>query len=131
MWTDNGGLKEVGEVMSRAVVAADEMETVGDIRTLMRANSLRSVPVLDPEGHPVGVVSVSDLIADDPEDEPISSVMTNDVFTIGSDNSVSQAAAMMLNNYVHHLVVVDDRMRTIGVVSAFDLLGEVADLADR
>ena len=131
MWADNGGLKEVAEVMTRAVVAADQMETLGQIRELMRSNALRSVPVLDPEGHPIGVVSLGDLIDDHTDDEPISVIMTKDVIVIGPENSVAEAASMMLLNYVHHLVVVDDRMQTIGVVSAFDLLGEVADLADR
>jgi CBS domain-containing protein len=131
MWDDDGGLKEVAEVMTRAVVAADQMETLGEIRELMSSNALRSVPVLDPEGHPVGVVSLGDLIDGHKDDALISAVMTKDVVMIGPENSVAEAASQMLLNYVHHLVVVDDRMRAIGVVSALDLLGEVAELADR
>lgn len=121
-------MKEVAEVMTRAVVAAGPTETVGEIRDLMRSNGLRSVPVLDATGHTMGVVSALDLIDGHADDDLIEAAMTNDVVAIGPENTVAQAATMMLANSVHHLVVVDDRMRALGVVSSFDLLEQIAEL---
>ena len=48
--------------------------------------------------------------------------------TVSATATVHEAAVDMMINYVHHLLVVDDAMHVIGLVSSFDLLGEVAEM---
>ncbi len=52
--------------------------------------------------------------------------MTDGVTTIGPDESLPEAASLMRNAYIHHLVVVDEE-QMVGVLSSFDLLGELAE----
>jgi CBS domain-containing protein len=52
----------VRDVMSRTVITAGETETFRDLARRMLGNHVSAVPVLDYEGHVVGVVSEADLL---------------------------------------------------------------------
>ena len=58
--------------------------------------------------------------------EGIVNAMSDNVTMIGADESLPEAAARMREAYIHHLVVVDDE-QMVGVLSTFDLLGEIAE----
>jgi len=49
-------------------------------------------------------------------------VMTAEVATVSPDNSVRQAAKLMLNHHVSGLPVIDDAGRLVGIISEGDLL---------
>ena len=51
----------VGSVMSRAIHGCAPNDDVEKAAELMRARQIRRVPVVDAEGHVVGVVSLSDF----------------------------------------------------------------------
>ena len=51
----------VGEVMSPALHSCKEDDSVEDVLAQMRERQIRRMPVLDAEGKPVGVVTLSDL----------------------------------------------------------------------
>jgi CBS domain-containing protein len=52
---------KVGEVMSKALFACEEDDTVESVLAVMRERQIRRMPVLNAEGRPLGVVALSDL----------------------------------------------------------------------
>lgn len=79
---------------------------------------ITAVPVLDEDHRPVGVVSLRDLV--DPKRR--GARVTVPVESIGRDTSIAEAARAMTDAEVHHLVVVDEDGRAVGMLSTLDLL---------
>ncbi len=112
---------KVEELMSGSVVTVQPHHSVAHVREKMTEKKLSNVPVVSPEGEPMGVVSASDLLAADKEGAPVSSIMTEKVYTIPQYEEVSIAARMMRNHKIHHLMVTSEQ-KIVGVISSFDLL---------
>jgi CBS domain-containing protein len=51
----------VREVMTTAVISVTPTSSFDEVARLLQANSVRALPVLDPAGHRLGVVSGADL----------------------------------------------------------------------
>ncbi len=123
-------MRTVEKVMSTTLISAGPNDLVGPVRDAMLDSGVHCLPVIDDSGGLVGIVSAWDLVEEYSPDEGIANAMTTNVLTIGPSALVEEAAAMMCDNFVHHLVVLDgnDREgeRVVGVVSSFDLLGELA-----
>ena len=112
---------KIHELMSTSVVTAQPHQSVEHVRGMLEKNHIGSVPVVDTNGHPVGVVSLSDLSHDLKPGSPIKTIMTDRVFTVAKYDDVSIAGRVMRNHKIHHVVVTDEG-RVIGILSAFDLL---------
>jgi CBS domain-containing protein len=136
---------------------------VHELEQLFLERRIHGAPVVDAESRLVGVVSQTDLLAwhyssghdgggfyDDDDRRldrdlrglrladirtaPVSEVMTPLVHAVRPDNTVAEAAARMIRHRIHRMVVVDERLHVLGIVSAMDLLRlvpGVAELADR
>ena len=72
-------------------------------------------------GQPVGIVSTTDLVASLKPGSPVSTIMTEKVYTVPQYDDVSIAARIMRNHKIHRVVVTHEQ-KVVGVVSAFDLL---------
>ena len=112
---------KVQEIMSGNVVTVQPHHTVAQIRERMAKKKLNNVPVVSPQGVPLGVVSATDLLAAERDGTPASRIMTEKVYTIPDYEEVSVAARMMRNHKIHHLMVTDEK-KVVGVISSFDLL---------
>jgi CBS domain-containing protein len=119
--------RTIDELMSDLLITASPDDEIAAIRSRMHDTGVHCVPVLDGDGHPLGVISSWDLVEESSAGARASTVMTKDVISVTADITVATAASEMIVNFVHHLVVVDEHMHVIGVLSSFDLLGEVAD----
>ena len=112
---------KVAELMSESVVTAEPHQSTEHIRKLLERNNISTVPVVDSDGQPVGIVSASDLAHDLKAGSPISNVMTTKVFVVPKYEDVSIAARVMRNHKIHHVVVTHEKT-VVGILSAFDLL---------
>ena len=112
---------KVNELMSTSVVTAEPHHSVEHVRAMLENNHISSVPVVDSEGVPVGVVSATDLAHDLKAGSPVSSIMTEKVYTVPAYDDVSTAARVMRNHKIHHLAVTHEK-KVVGILSAFDLL---------
>jgi len=112
---------KIHELMSSTVITAQPHQSVEHVRDMLEKNHISSLPVVDSEGQPVGVISVSDLAHDLKAGSPISHVMTEKVYTIPKYDDVSIGARIMRNHKIHHVVVTDEG-KVVGILSAFDLL---------
>lgn len=112
---------KVNEVMTASVVTTQRHATIAHVRVMMKRNKVSSIPVVDSEGHPVGIVSSTDLITELKAASPVSSIMTENVFAVPQYEDVSTAARIMRNHKIHHVVVTHEK-KIVGVLSSFDLL---------
>ena len=117
---------KVADLMSEIVVTAEPHHSVEHVRQLLDRNAISTVPVVDGEGQPVGVVSVTDLAHDLKAGAPINTIMTKKVFVVPKYEDTSIAARVMRNHKIHHVVVTHEK-EVVGVLSAFDLLKLVED----
>ena len=120
-------MESIRDLMTTELVTVRKADRVGEVRDLMLDSGIHCVPVLDDDGHAVGVVTSYDLVEDVAPNESIQRVMTDHVVAIGADETLSEAAALMMTNWIHHLVVLDGNGRIEGLLSTFDLLGLVAE----
>ena len=112
---------KVHELMAGSVVTTQPHVTVEHVRGMLERNQIGAIPVVDPEGQPVGIVSTTDLAADLKPGTPIGSIMTERVYAIPQYDDVSAAARVMRNHKIHRVVVTHEK-KVVGMLSAFDLL---------
>ncbi len=108
----------VSNYMNRHIVhlrSSDRIESA--LRPLLDFG-LTAMPILDDERRPVGMLSLRDIV-DTRQAHP--NVVTN-VCTIGQDASLEDAARMMMDDEIHHLVVVDARGLAVGMLSSADVI---------
>jgi len=111
----------VADLMTEAVITTEPHVSVDRVRRILRRNKVSAVPVVDSVGHPVGIVSSTDLVASLKPDSPVHTIMTEKVYTVPKYADVSTAARIMRNHRIHRVVVTHEQ-RVAGVISAFDLL---------
>ena len=112
---------KVSELMSESVVTTQPHKSIEHVRAILERNELSAVPVVDSDQQPVGIVSATDLLPNLKPNSPISSIMTEKVYTVPKYDDVSTAARVMRNHKIHRVVVTHEQ-RVVGVLSSFDLL---------
>jgi CBS domain-containing protein len=112
---------KVEELMTKSVVTAQPHQSVEHVRHMLENNAISAVPVVDSDGHPVGIVSLTDLVQELKPGAPISQIMTEKVYTVPQYDDTSIAARVMRNHKIHRVVVTHEQ-KVVGMLSAFDLL---------
>lgn len=134
--------------MTRVVVTASPDDSFKGVVERMLARGVSSLPVVTPDGRVVGIISETDLIANEAfeprqrgalalvgqalsghdaafvrkaGERRVRELMTTEVTCIDPDQPVQKAARFMLDCEVNHLPVVDSG-QLVGVVSRQDLL---------
>lgn len=110
------------------VVAVRSADTVAEAVATLRANRIGAVIVSDDDGATVaGILSERDIvrvIADDGAaalDQPVSAVMTAEVFTCDPTTTIEQLMATMTERRIRHIPVVAEG-RLVGVISIGDVV---------
>jgi CBS domain-containing protein len=94
---------------------------------LMMENNLKAAPVVNENGEPVGVVSVMDLVTSVTEvfsKLKVKDVMTADPITVNADDSIGRAIALMRDEGISRLPVVQDG-RLVGILTLHDVIVKV------
>lgn len=141
------------DVMTTEPVCVRESTTIRELARIFEDNEVSGAPVVDQEGKVVGVVSKTDLIRrcaegtddippaylfevlgeqrDDDEtteiiSEPLVCVqdfMTEDPLMVSPEVPARLIARQMYERRIHRVIVVDDEMFPIGIITSMDLLG--------
>ena len=138
--------RTVSDVMTTRVHVASPSTTFKMLVRLIEENRVSAIPIVDPQGKPIGIVSESDLLLKERRSEleleagsPLhlwrrrqerakaegvvaADLMTSPVVAVGADSTIAQAARVMQERNVRRLVVVDQRGNIAGIVSRSDLL---------
>ncbi len=128
-------------VMRAGVVCVTPDMPASAVLSLMLERGFGGVPVVDAGGHPIGVVSKTDLLreyaadeeatksGDTPPERSVGESMTPLTIALPPSASVAQAAALMASQGLHRLPVVSDDGEVVGIVSPLDILHLVATLS--
>lgn len=126
-----------GELMSSPIDTIDINASASEASRVMRTKVIRRLMVTE-RGKPVGVISVSDLIAglaesDSLDRETVADVMSDAILVCRAKTPVSAVARAMTNTGWRSVLVVDANGKPLGVVSGLDLLEfcELDDCGDR
>ncbi len=127
----------VAELMKTDLKTVRPDETVADAVTTLADAHVSALPVVDPQGRLIGVLSTSDVLAATAEaagpaerervfeETRVSEIMTTRSLTIDAEADVTDAARQMLYLEVHRLFV-EQGGRLVGVLSQTDIVGAVA-----
>ena len=118
---------QVNEVMTENPVTVDREHTLQQAAQLMIDHDCGSLPVTD-SGELCGVITDRDITvrgvaAGMPGSHPVHHAMSGDVVTIASNATTQEAAALMAQEQLRRLYVVDDGS-LVGVVALADLAHE-------
>lgn len=118
------------------VVSIDPDTSLLKCKSLFREHGVSRLPVVDKDNRVVGIVSNSDIKEFSPQnttgleilelldllgETPAKQIMTKNPRTINVNNSVENAAALMEQESVSCLPVVDDDGRLLGIITEWDI----------
>jgi CBS domain-containing protein len=118
----------VGCIMHRDVVCVTPELALDALMSVLLDHEIGGVPVVDPEGNPLGVVSKTDVVRACHEGErhlTVGDIMMPITFVLPETSSIARAAALMAFERVHRIVVMNEH-GVAGIVSSLDVLGFVA-----
>ncbi len=136
---------KVEDLMTQPVYSINPGEDLARLMDLMSDLNIRHVPVADPEGELIGIVSHRDLIQAIAKAEgeiPIGELqsflrstrveeITNyEAMTIDPDSDIAEAASLMLENKLGCLPVVDNE-RLVGILTEADFVKFVEKYASQ
>ncbi|MFE5709275.1 CBS domain-containing protein [Streptomyces sp. NPDC056501] len=111
---------KVGGLMTDDVVSAVPAASFREVAKLLAEHDISGVPVVDEDDRVVGVVSESDLLARD--ELTARDLMSTPAVTVHAEETVADAARLMVRRGVERLPVVDEEERLVGIVTRRDLL---------
>jgi CBS domain-containing membrane protein len=117
------GSLRVDTIMARDVQVVDPEDSLYRARLLMNQHHVKALPVVSPERHVLGIVSIADLFNLDVADlAKVSSVMTAPVATMRDDAPVADIIQLMTDRGFRHIPVVDADDRLVGIVTRAELI---------
>ncbi len=141
---------DIGQMMTRKPVCAPARATIREVACLLDENHISGMPVVDDAGRMIGVVSRSDLTrrcADNgaapqfvcetmtaPPERPAAElmiaadIMSPTPITAKEHEGMRAVAQRMCENRVHRLIIVNDVLEPMGVLTSLDLVRYVSEL---
>jgi acetoin utilization protein AcuB len=125
----------VRDWMTRDVLTITPETTLPEAHRVMTDNKIRRLPVVKND-RLVGIITLGDVREAEPSDATslsiwevnyllsklsIKEVMTSNPITIHADQTIGEAAWLMLTNKISGLPVVDDGKRVIGIITESDI----------
>ncbi|HEY5488609.1 MAG TPA: CBS domain-containing protein [Candidatus Limnocylindrales bacterium] len=129
------GQPTVAELMTPDPIMVDESATVDEAVRLLEENEISGLPVVDRDGLLVGVISQTDVVRARAVGHlwhrwpglRVRHLMHSPALTADRSMTLEEAAQSMERAHVHRLVVVDDdQMTPVGVISTTDLVRALA-----
>jgi CBS domain-containing protein len=101
----------IADVMTRDLPTADPGDSIRDAAHQMRSSGIRALPVCERE-RLVGIVTDWDLVEalagdEDPAGQSVSEFMSTELVAVAPDATLTDAAELMAEHEVHHLLVRD------------------------
>lgn len=118
------------DLMTAGPVSLQDTATAADAAAFLTARGFGAAVVIDPAGHPVGVVTKTDLLVHargraaglEADRTAVKGLMTPAVFSVKADTPARSVVEQFLALNVHHLFVTDAAGVLVGVISPVDVL---------
>lgn len=123
---DQGAPARIGELSLREPVTIEPARSIAESAALMSRHQVSCLPVVN-QGRLIGILTDRDLrnrvlgAGLDPG-RPVTEVMTSGPVTVSPPDRLEDALLLMMQYNIHHLPVVDQERRLIGIISSGDLL---------
>jgi CBS domain-containing protein len=120
---------KVRDVMTKHVNLVGPGTTLAVAARRMRDEGIGCLPVGEPGGPLIGIVTDRDMVVraiaagKDVSQLPVHEIMSTEVVSCFEDQEVEDARRIMVENQVRRLPVLDRRRRLVGIVSIHDLAG--------
>jgi CBS domain-containing protein len=112
----------VADVMNPELFSLRASDSAESALAGILALGITAAPVLDPDGRPLGVVSLRDLVGGRREGSIAGARMTSPAAVVRARATIAEAAQLVGTTGYRHLVVVNEDGRAVGMVSAVDLI---------
>jgi acetoin utilization protein AcuB len=126
----------VQDRMSRPVITVTPETPFQEALKLMQAKKIRRLPVVNPAGHLVGIVSERDLLHASPSPATslsvwelnyllwrltVGDIMAEKVVTVNPATPIVEAARLMVEKKIGGLPVVNESNRVVGIITETDI----------
>jgi CBS domain-containing protein len=111
------------DIMTREVITVSPDLSVKELALLLIKNQVSGVPVADPSGKIIGLVSEADLIAK--KGKQVEAIMSREVFSVGEDASIEEIAQLMTSHRIKRVPIMTDG-KLVGIVSRADIVNTIA-----
>ena len=111
------------DIMSREIVTVGSDMLVEDAAKLLAYHNISGMPVEDPDGKVVGIVSEADVIGH--IGAIVQDVMTEDVISVGEAATVEQIATLLAEHRIKRVPVMENG-QIRGMVSRSDIVRAIA-----
>jgi CBS domain-containing protein len=123
---DSWSERKISEIMTRKAITLPPDASIRHSAKKMQEHGVSSIMITE-NSHLVGVVTDRDLrnrvLADEVDPaQAINSIMTNKPKFIFENNRVFSALHLMLKHNIHHLPVLDENHKPLGMITSTDLL---------
>ena len=111
---------ESGMVVNPITITPDA--TLADAQALMRANRISGIPVVEPTGKLVGILTNRDVRFAENPNQPVAELMTRDnLCTVGTGVTQDEARRLLHARRIEKLLVVDKAFHCVGLITVKDI----------
>jgi len=136
---------KVWEIMTTPVESVDDNAMLSDALDIMRDLDIRTVPVVNNAGEPIGIVGMKEVIDNNWKDDSktigdisgkkkaavtVESVCKSTVSTVDWDSSVGEAVKIMSDNKFSTLPVTENK-ELVGILTQFDIVELISICRER
>jgi CBS domain-containing protein len=119
------------EIMMRPVIAANKTTWVRDVAMQMLIGGFSGMPVAEPDGTLLGVITEFDVIrairrGRSPEATTVEEIMSDEVISVDVNESTDKVMTLMDTAHILRVPVTDDG-KLVGVISRPDILRAYID----
>lgn len=126
---ESGSVQELLAARSRPLITASCNDTVGDVISRMKRDSISQMPVVDENGKLSGLISEINLLnyllsGDGAIDHPICDIISHEVAVVQPDTLLDTLSDIASRGAV--AVVVDGQEQPVGIITKIDLIDYLA-----
>jgi IMP dehydrogenase len=115
-------VKRAESGMIQDPVTLKKDNTVGDAQKTMREYSIGGIPIIDDAGTLIGIVTNRDLRFEKNFERKLEDIMTSEnLVTVAKGTSLKEAEAILQQNKIEKLPVVDDNGTLLGLITFRDI----------
>ncbi|HEY2406603.1 MAG TPA: CBS domain-containing protein [Polyangiaceae bacterium] len=114
------------QVMKRRVHSTKPALTVAEAARIMKESLIGFLPICDPAGHPLGVITDRDIVlraiaADLPGTTQVEEIMSRDPVRCHADTPLVEAEELMLKRKTRRILIVDAADHLTGLITLSDI----------
>ena len=114
------------DIMTHRVYTTTPQATVQEVAQLLTRERISGVPVVNPDGKLIGIVTEADIIAKTTANNlHVKDIMSSEVIVVSEDTPVSEIAQLLTDKRIKRVPVVHEG-RLVGIVSRADIVYAVA-----